>query len=105
MYLVKWDIFFNAVGSNDARSLRSKAEQHFDRAAGLAPRAQFQHLPEQTQGRDHGRGFKLDRRFGAMPAERRREDVGKERGDDAVNPRRPRSNRDQREHIRTAVHD
>jgi hypothetical protein len=53
--------------------LRREAEQRLDRAGGLRPGAQLQHLAEQRQHGDHGRGLEVDRNGAVHVPERSRE--------------------------------
>ncbi len=50
-----------AVALDAPRGLRREIEQRADRAGGCLARAQFQHLAEQHQDRDDGRGLEIDR--------------------------------------------
>ena len=83
---IERDLVVGAVGADAARGLRREIEQRADRAGGRLAGAQFQHLAEQHQhGDDRGR-LEIDGDRAVMAAERRREDAGRERGDDAVEP-------------------
>ena len=79
-----------AVGLDPARGLRREVEQRADGAAGLLAGAQLQHLAEQHQHGDDGGGLEVDRDRAVHAAERCREEAGRERRDDAVEPRRRR---------------
>ena len=59
MHVVERHVLFRSVGLDAPRSLRRQLEQSLDRAAGLAARAQLQHLAQQHQADDHGRGLKV----------------------------------------------
>ena len=76
-------------------------------SARIAPRgrlagAQFEHLAEQHQHGDHRRGLEIDRHRAAMAAERRREELRRQRRDDAVDVGDAGAHRDQREHVEIA---
>ena len=92
-----------AVLGDAERGLRREIEQRADRARGLLAGAQLQHLAEQHQHGDDGGRFEIDRDRAVMPAERRREQAGRERRDDAVDPRHAGAERDQREHVEVAA--
>ena len=79
-------------------------EQGADRAARLGAGAQFENLAQQNKhGNDRGR-LEIDRNRAHFP-ETRREEIRRERRDQAVDIRRPCSQRDQAEHVQAAVHD
>src|SRR5712691_6757834 len=88
-----------------ARDLRCEIEQCTDCIRSLLARAQLQHLPEQDQHRDHGRGFEIHRHGAFRAAERGRKQIRRECRDDAVDPGHSRAQRDQREHVEVAGED
>ncbi len=106
MHAIERDVFFDSIGTDDPRSLRSQAEQALDRAAGLASGAQLQHLSEQNQTHDHRRWFEIQRDFDStVNAHLRRENSRSHRRNEAVSIGRPRTRADQREHVGTTIHD
>ena len=96
------DIFFRAIGIDPPRRLGRKAKKRLDRARGLLPGAQFQHLAKQHQHGDDGCGFEVDRDRAIGCAEGRREDLRKQGRDDAVDPGDASAHGDQREHVEIA---
>ena len=75
----------NGTSSSDPSSriktsrLRRKSQQSFDRSAGLASRAEFQHLAQQHQGGDNCSGVEINAHFATVTAERMRENIRKKR--------------------------
>ena len=88
-----------AAGQDSPRRLGREVEQGADRAGGLRPRPQLQHLAEQDENRDDRGGFEIDRNRTFLPAQDRREQSGRSRPDDAVDPGHAGAERDQREHV------
>ena len=87
------------------RGLRRQVEQRADRAGGLLAGAQLQHLAEQHQHGDDSRRLEIDRDRAVGAAKCRRKQAGRERRDDAVDPRHAGAERDQREHVEIAADD
>ena len=67
MHAIERHVFLGSVGTNPPSGVGRQLEQSLDRAAGLAARAQFQHLSQQHQADDHSRRFKVQRELAAMP--------------------------------------
>ena len=63
---------------------------------------QLEHLPEKHQHGDDSGGLEIDRHRAVVAPEGGRECSGRERRDDAVEPRDPSPDRDQREHVEVA---
>ena len=99
---VERDLLVAAVLAHAARGLRREVEQRADRAGGPLARAQLQHLAEQHQHGDDRGGLEIDRDRAVVTAEGRREQAGRERRDDAVEPGDAGAHRDQREHVEVA---
>ena len=55
------DVLVRPVGADASGGLRRKVEQRADRPAGPVTGAQFEHLAEQDQHGDDGRGLEIDR--------------------------------------------
>ncbi len=75
--LVERHLLVAAVLAHAARGLGRQAQERLDRAAGPLARANFEHLAEQDQRDDHGRGLEIDLHLAVMAAERVREDAGR----------------------------
>ena len=97
--LLERDVLLAAVLAEPPGRLRGEAEQGLDRARGLAPGPQLEHLAEQHERGDDGGGLEVDRDVPDVVAERGREDAGEERRHHAVDVRRAGAERDQREHV------
>ena len=78
--------------------LRCKVEKGANSAGGVFAGAQFEHLPEQHEHCDDGRGLIVDR-YGSARPEHRRKKAGERGGDDAVDPGDAGSECNQREHV------
>jgi hypothetical protein len=90
---VERNVLLAPVGANDARLFGREFQQRADRAIGLRPRAQFQHLAEQHQRDDDGARLEID--GGEMA----------ENGDDhAVAIGDAGAERDQGEHVEAAIY-
>ena len=100
---VERHLLVGAVGVDAARGLRREIEQRADRAGGLLARAQLQHLAEQHQHGDDGGRLEIDRDRAVRAAEGRREQAGRERRDDAVEPGHAGAHGDQGEHVEVAA--
>jgi hypothetical protein len=88
-------VLLDAVVPEPACRRGRQAEQRPDRATRLAARAQLEHLAQQYKDRDDGSGLEVEPDLAAVRAERRREEPGRERPDNAVDVRRPGAERDQ----------
>jgi hypothetical protein len=64
--LVKGYFLVRAIGPKASRCLGRQLEERPNRATGLLPRAQLQHLSQQHQNRNHRCGFVIDRDEAAM---------------------------------------
>ena len=62
MHGIERDLLVAAVGADAPRGLRREIEERADGAAGALAGPQLQHLAEQHQHGDHGRGLEVDRR-------------------------------------------
>ena len=71
-------------------------------APDVASRAQFQHLSEKDEHRDHRGRLEVDRNGPAVSAKRLREEVRRDGPDDAVEIGHARAHRDQGEHVEIA---
>ena len=85
-----------------ARGLGREVEQRADGAARALAGPQLEHLPEQHEHRDDRRRLEIDRDRAVVTAEGGREDAGRERRDDAVDPGHARAHGDQGEHVEVA---
>ncbi len=97
--MLQGDVLLAPVLAHEPRRLRRQAEQRFDRGVGAAACAQFQHLAQQDQGRDDGRGFEVDRNHAHLVVEVSRENARREHAHHAVGPGHGDAESDQREHI------
>ena len=102
MHAVELDLLFRAVAADAPRGLRREVEKRADGAAGALARAQLQHLAEQDEDRDDRRRLEVDRDRAVVAAEGGREDAGRERRDDAVDPGDAGAHGDQGEHVEVA---
>ncbi len=98
---IERDLLVAAIVFDAARGLWREIEQRADRAGGCLARAQFQHLADQHQHGDHAGGLEVDRGR-AVGEKSRREEAGRERGDDAVDVGDASAHADQREHVEVA---
>ena len=87
---------------NNSRGLRREIQQRSNGASGLAPRSQLQHLAEQHENGDDRSGLEVDGGL-ARVAGRRWERLRKQHRDDAEDIGRSDAERDEREHVQTAV--
>ena len=60
MHLFQGDIFFGAVLPEAPGGFGSQAQKSLDRGAGLSPGLELQHLAQEHQGDDEGRGLEID---------------------------------------------
>ena len=80
------DLLIRVIGADAASGFRREIEQSPDRAAGLLARAQSKNLAQQHEDGDHRRRLEIDRNRAVRSAESRREQAGRDGGDDAVDP-------------------
>jgi hypothetical protein len=90
LHRIERDIFLAAIRAQAAGRLGGQTEQLADGGAGLAARAQLEHLAEQDQRDDHGRCFEIHGDRAGCGTERSRKDLGQQRGPQCCS-RRPRS--------------
>ena len=90
---------FAAVGPDQARGLCGHIQQGTDRRSGTLARAKFHNLTEQHQNHDHGRRLKINADMTIGVAEAVREYPGCEHCGQTEQVSRPRSHRDQCEHV------
>ena len=101
---VELDLLLAPVRADAPRRLGREIEEGADRAARRLARAQLEHLSEQHEhGDDRGR-LEVDRDRAVRIAKGGREDAGRERRDDAVDPGHARAHGDEREHVEVAAH-
>ena len=84
--------------------LRREIEQSTNCAAGTVPGTQFQYLPQENQGSNHCGRFEINGCGAVHTPKGNREDLRKKSGRDAVEISGARTQSNQREHVRTAVH-
>ncbi len=97
------DVLIDAV-ANDACGLGRECKQFSNRRAGLMPRSELEHLSEQHQRRDDDAGVEVGR-HDAVHLHAFGKHARRERRDRAVDVRGADAERDQREHVRTAIDD
>ncbi len=102
MHMCERHVLFATVGIQAARGFWCQAEQRADRRRGLRACLQLQHLPEQCQRDDHGRGLEIHR-DPPLRHERGGKHLGRQGRDHAVAERGSGAEPDQRPHVRTAV--
>ncbi len=85
--------------------LRRQIQQCANCPRSALTRAQFEDLAEQHQRSNNGRSLEINRDAAVHVAEGRREHLREDRRDYAVEIRRARSQADQREHVRRAIHE
>ena len=100
---VELDLLLGAVRPDAAGRLGREVEQGPDGAARGLTGAELENLPEQDEHRDDGGRLEVHGDGAVMAAEGRREDVGRQRRDHAVDPRHAGAHRDQGEHVQVAV--
>src|SRR5664279_1955001 len=83
--------------------LRGEMQQYAYGTAGAMPRAQLQHLAEQNERSDHGRGFKIDGHASLHVAKRYREILREERCGHAVEVSCAGAEADERKHVGAAM--
>ena len=96
--MLEGDVLLDTI-FDAARGLWRKAEQRPDRCAGRGAGAELQHLTQEDQRRDHGRGLEIDRDKPSHGPKRFREELRRERGNDAVAVGYSDAEADQREHV------
>lgn len=102
-HLFERDILLLAV-TDHPRLLRRQPHQLLNCSAGAFASAQLQHLAQQNQHNDHCGGFKIECHL-AVCAERIRKNVGKERGNCAVEIGCARADGNQRKHVQVPRND
>ena len=105
LHLVEWNVFFSAVISNYSGGFRSQPQQRLDGRAGLAAGLQFQHLPQQNQGGDDGRRFKINSHRALFSPEGGREYFGEDCRDQTVDVGNRHAQSNQGEHIEIPGYD
>ncbi len=101
--LLERHVLFRAAVAHAARGLRREAKQRANRGTRPASRTQLQDLAEQHERDNHGRGFEVNGHRSTLVAEGGREDLRRQRGDDAVHVGDADAERDQGEHVEAAV--
>ena len=100
---VKRDVFLATVCGEQVSLLRREIQQCANGAGGLLTGSQLQHLAEQNECGDHGRGLKINWRAAVHRTEGDWKNLREDRGHDAVEIRGAGAEADQREHVRAAV--
>ena len=96
------DLMVGAILADAAGGFGRQLEKSLDRAGRRLAGAEFENLAKQHQHRDHRGGLEVDRDRAAMAAESRREDIGRDGSDQAVDIGDAGAHRDQREHVEIA---
>ena len=102
--LLQGDVCFGAACPNPPGGLGGQSQQGLDGGAGLAAGLEFQHLAQQHQGDDEGRGLEIDRHLTGAAAEGGREDAGRQLGHQAIEVGHADAQADEGEHVQAAVH-
>ncbi len=97
------DLLVAAAVANAPGGLRGEIEERADRAAGPLARAQFEHLPQQHQHRDHRRRLEIDGDGSVRTAKPGREEARRQRRDDTEEISGAGAERDQAEHVEAAI--
>ena len=105
MHGVELHLLLASIGPDAPRRLGREIKKGPDGAARALPGTQFQHLTEQDENRDHGRGLEIHRDGAVGASEGRREYARRECRNHAVDPGDARAHGDEREHVEAAVHD
>jgi len=103
--LVERDLGLRAAARNPPRGLWRKIERRADGAGGSLACPQLQDLAKQHQHGDPCGRLEIDRDGPVTGTERRREEIGGKRCDDAVDPGDTGAYRDQRKHVEFARQD
>ena len=102
MHMGERDVLLAIVVADASCRLRRESEQGLDGGAGFRARLEFQHLTEQRERNDHGRGLEIHGHMAGY-LERRRENSRQHGGHHAVEIGCARAQADQGPHVRAAV--
>ena len=94
-----WHFLFFSVGVDAVRGGWRQVQQGADGTRGLVACPQFEYLPQQHQGDDHGGGLEVDADPATVITHDGREDPRGQDGDHTVEPRGTHTEADEGEHV------